>query len=55
LRNVMLLDLQRPVTWEKLVGFALVEPDNQDVLPFRTEYQNLDDNDNELDCSITSV
>jgi hypothetical protein len=45
LRTVTLEDLQRPETWPKLTGVALVKPKNGDIFPVRTVYEKEIDQD----------
>jgi hypothetical protein len=39
LETVELADFQDPATWPKLRGFARIRPSDNDVLPFRCEYE----------------
>jgi hypothetical protein len=45
LRSVTLEDLQKPETWPKLCGVALVRPRKGDILPVRTVYEKEIDQD----------
>ena len=45
LRRVALEDLQKPETWEKLCGVALVRPRDGDIFPVRTVYEKEIDQD----------
>jgi hypothetical protein len=45
LQTVLLHDLQKPETWPKLCGVALVRPTDGDILPVRTVYEKDIDQD----------